>query len=98
MSLVFYSTVDSNGRSSVVSYFVMLQSTGDSTRYAVTFDARRQLRPNATDLQSGTPIATLAGYQQVTVLLGKQAFNNPGGSGLLNATQMAQSTTVACPR
>lgn len=94
----FYSTVNSNGRTSVVSYFVQLQSTGDAIRYAVTFDARRQARPHVTEAQSGSPVATLASYQQVTVLLGKQAFSNPGGTGLLNATQMAQYTTVACPR
>ena len=94
----FYSNVNSTGQRSVVSYFMQLQSTGDAIRYTVTFDGRRQLHPRVTEAQSGSPVATLASYQQVTILLGKQAFNNPGGTGLLNATQMAQHTTVACPR
>jgi len=92
----FYSTVQSDGRRSVVSYFVTLQSTGDEMRYSVTFDARRQATPTVTEAQNGSPVANLASYQQVTILLGKQAFNNPGGTGLLNASQLAQYTTVSC--
>ena len=94
----FYSNVASNGRTSVVTYFAQLQSTGDTIRYAVTFDQRRQLRPLATEAQSGTPVATLASYQQVTITLGKQAFNNPSGTGQLNQADIARYTTVTCPR
>ena len=94
----FYSNVNSNGRSSVVTYFVQLQSTGDSIRYNVTFDGRRQLRPLVTEAQTGSPVATLASYQQVTITLGKQAFNNPGGTGQLRQPDTARYTVVACPR
>lgn len=94
----FYSNVNSDGRSSVVSYFVQLQSTGDAIRYGVTFDPRRQLLPHVTEAQTGSPVATLASYQQVTILLGKQRFTNPGGSGQLSQTDIARYTTVTCPR
>ncbi len=94
----FYSNVNSTNRTSVVTYFVQLQSTGDAIRYAVTFDQRRQLRPLATEAQSGTPVATLASYQQVTITLGKQSFNNPAGTGQLSQADIARYTTVTCPR
>jgi hypothetical protein len=94
----FFSNVNSSGRTSVVTYFAQLQSTGDSIRYAVTFDQRRQLRPLATEAQTGTPEATLASYQQVTITLGKQAFSNASGTGWLGQPDIGRFTTVNCTR
>ena len=94
----FYSTVQSDGRRSVVSYFVMLQSTGDAIRYSVTFDARRQATPNVTEAQNGSPIGHLNNWDQVTITLGKQRFANPGGEGQLSVSQIERYTTVTCPQ
>ena len=92
----FYSTVQSERRRTVLSYFVVLQSMGDEIRYSVTFDARRQATSSVTEAQNGSFVGYLASNQQVTILLGKQAFTHPGGTGLINASEMVQYTTVSC--
>lgn len=94
----FYSNVISNGSRSTVVYFAQLQNrTGQSVNYHVAFDGFRRLSPPATNTQSGTEMATLTSYQQVTVNLGQQSFNNPTGTGGLNQGDIARYVTVACP-
>lgn len=90
----FYPTVASNGSRSTVTYFVQLQNRSDlPIRYTVRFRA-----PNTQMPQTGSVVATLASYQQVTVTLGQQSFNNPSGSGQLNQQDMMRFTEVTCPR
>lgn len=90
----FYSNVLSNGSRSTGVYFVQLQNRSDQAiRYTVRFTA-----PHTHEAQNGHPIAHLASYQQVTVQLGKQNFNNPSGQGILGQHDMMRYTQVHCPR
>jgi Cu2+-containing amine oxidase len=90
----FYSNVQSNGSRSTAIYHVQLQNrSGDPIRYTVRFTA-----PGTQMAQTGSPVATLASYQQVTVTLGQQSFNNPSGTGQLSQQDMIRFTQVACPR
>ena len=90
----FYGNVLSNGSRSVVVYFVQLQNqSSDSVRYTVRFTA-----PGVFEAQNGGTIAHLARYQQVTVTLGKQNFNNPSGNGQLSQADMMRHTQVNCPQ
>ena len=90
----FYSNVISNNTRSTVTYFVQLQNrSGDAIRYTVRFTA-----PNVQMPQTGSVVATLASYQQVTVTLGQQSFNNPSGTGQLSQQDMIRYTQVNCPR
>ncbi len=89
----FYHEVQSNGARSTVSYRLQLQNrTASAARYSVRFVA-----PNARDAQNGSVIASLAGYQQVTILLGRQTFNNPSGAGLVGQADVVRYTQVLCP-
>lgn len=90
----FYSNVNSNGSRSTVPYFVQLQNqSGEPIRYTVRFTA-----PHITQAQNGSVVATLASYQQATVTLGQQSFNNPGGTGQLSQADLIRYTQVTCPR
>ncbi|UPY37123.1 hypothetical protein [Sediminicoccus sp. KRV36] len=90
----FYSNVQSNGSRSSVPYFVQLQNqSGESIRYTVRFTA-----PHIIGAQNGSVVAHLASYQQVTVQLGQQNFNNPSGTGQLSQADMIRYTQVTCPR
>lgn len=90
----FYSNVQSNGSRSTVPYFVQLQNqSGDPIRYTVRFTA-----PHIMQAQNGAVVATLASYQQATVTLGQQSFNNPSGTGQLSQADMIRYTQVSCPR
>ncbi|WP_431303927.1 hypothetical protein [Sediminicoccus sp. BL-A-41-H5] len=90
----FYSNVISNNTRSTVPYFVQLQNrSGDPIRYTVRFTA-----PNIQMPQTGSVVATLASYQQVTVTLGQQSFNNPSGTGQLSQQDLIRYTQVTCPR
>ena len=90
----FYSNVQSNGSRSTVTYFVQLQNqSGDPIRYTVRFTA-----PHVFEAQNGSVVAHLASYQQATITLGKQNFNNPSGQGLLSQADMIRYTQVVCPR
>ena len=90
----FYSNVNSNGSRSQGVYFVQLQNqSGDPIRYTVRFTA-----PHILEAQNGSVVAHLASYQQVTVQLGKQNFNNPSGQGILSQHDMMRYTQVVCPR
>lgn len=90
----FYSNVQSNGSRSTVPYFVQLQNrSGETIRYTVRFTA-----PHIMGAQNGSTLAHLASYQQVTVTLGTQSFNNPSGTGQLSQADMIRYTQVTCPR
>ena len=90
----FYSNVQSNGSRSTGIYFMQLQNiSGEPIRYTVGFTA-----PRTHEAQSGSPVAHLASYQQVTVQLGKQNFNNPAGTGILSQQDMMRYTQVHGPR
>ena len=90
----FYSNIQSNGSRSTVSYFTQLQNaSADPVRYTLRFTA-----PHIFEAQNGSGIARLEPYQQVTVLLGRQSFNNPSGSGLLSQADMIRYSKVVCPR
>lgn len=95
----FYNTVQSNGRTSVVSYFVQLQNRTNQPIPLINVTFNYNL---ATDRISGSPPGArgLQPYQQITVLLGKQAINNPSGSGALNPTDLnngvPHATSVIC--
>lgn len=90
----FYSNVQSNGSRSTVPYLVQLQNqSGEAIRYTVRFTA-----PHIMGAQNGSTVAHLASYQQVTVTLGTQSFNNPSGQGQLSQADMIRYTQVTCPR
>lgn len=90
----FYSNVQSNGSRSTGVYFIQLQNqSGEPVRYTVRFNA-----PHTLQAQNGSAVATLSGYQQTTIQLGKQNFNNPSGQGILGLADMARYTQVTCPR
>jgi hypothetical protein len=88
----FYSNVQSNGSRSTVPYIVQLQNRSDETiRYRVRFTAPHIMSP-----QNGSTVAHLTRYQQVTVTLGTQSFNNPSGTGQLSQADMIRYTQVTC--
>ena len=94
----FFNTVQSNGRSSVVSYFVQLQNRTNQPIPLLMVTFTHNL---ATDRISGPPPGNrgLQPYQQITVLLGRQALNNPSGQGALSPTDahgVPQATSVIC--
>lgn len=95
----FYNTVQSNGRTSTVSYFVQLQNRTNQVIPLISVNFNYTL---ATDRINGSPPGArgLQPYQQVTVLLGKQALNNASGQGALNATDLnngvPHATSVIC--
>ncbi|MDB5413983.1 MAG: hypothetical protein JWR10_2318 [Rubritepida sp.] len=89
----FYSTVNSNSRTSTVHYFLVLQNTtAEPATYAVTFNAQQsQNRPN------GTQFSSLGPWGTATVALGQDRFNNPGGTGALSTVyDLPPATRVAC--
>lgn len=95
----FYNNVQSNGRSSTVSYYVQLQNRTNQAipLISVTFGYTA-----AYDRIAGSPPGTrgLQPYQQITVLLGKQNFNNPSGQGALSPYDVnngtPHATSVVC--
>jgi hypothetical protein len=88
----FYSNVQSNGSRSTVPYFVQLQNqSGETIRYTVRFTA-----PHIMGAQNGSTVAQLPSYQQVTVQLGTQSFNNPSGTGQLSQADLIRYTQVTC--
>lgn len=90
----FYSNVNSTGSRAQVSYFVQLQNqSGEPIRYTVHFTA-----PHILEAQNGAVVATLASYQQATITLGKQNFNNAAGTGQLSQADLMRYTRVNCPR
>lgn len=90
----FYSNVQSTGSRSTGIYFVQLQNqSGEPIRYTVRFTA-----PHNREAQNGSVVANLASYQQATVTLGKQNFNNAAGTGILSQADIMRYTQVVCPR
>ncbi|WP_424810812.1 hypothetical protein [Roseococcus sp. YIM B11640] len=90
----FYGSVASDGRTSTVSYYVILQNrTGEPVHFAVAFNATQaQNRPN------GTMFSTLGPWgNSGPILLGIDRFNNPSGSGALsNVYDLPPATQVVC--
>lgn len=90
----FYTNILSNGSRSTAVYFVQLQNLSNTAiSYTVRFTA-----PGIMEAQNGSVLAHLANYQQVTVTLGKQNFNNPSANGQLTQADMIRYTQVTCPR
>lgn len=90
----FYNTVQSNGSRATSSYFAQVQNrTKEPVRYSLRFTA-----PKAVEAQNGSVVSTLAPYQQVTILLGKQQFNNPSGAGALSQSDVNRYTQAVCPK
>lgn len=88
----FYSTVQTNGISSVVSYHMQLQNTsGQPIRYTVRFSA-----PGSLGAQNEPTGASLAPYQLASTTLGTQSLNNPTGNGRLRTPDVIQFTQVTC--
>ena len=88
----FYSAVDSNGSRATSSYFAKVQNiTTEPIRYSLRFAA-----PKVVEAQNGSIISTLASYQQATILLGKQQFNNPSWAGTLSQSDIKKYTQAVC--
>ncbi len=90
----FYSTTSSNGRTSAVSYYLILQNvTGQNVTYAVAFNATQaRNRPNGTQFSTLHPWGT-----SPSILLGVDTLNNPGGTGALsNVYDLPPATRVIC--
>lgn len=90
----FYSTVSSNGRTSAVSYYLILvNATGQNVTYAVAFNATQaRNRPNGTQFSTLGPWGT-----SQAILLGIDSFNNPSGSGALSTVyDLPPATRVIC--
>ncbi len=90
----FYQNVQSNGSRSTADYFLQIQNqSNEPMRYAVRFVA-----PHIVHAQNGSVVANLAAYQQVTVKLGSQNFNNPAGTGSLSQADLMRYTQIVCPK
>ncbi len=88
----FYSAVQSNGSRATSSYFAQVQNrTTKPIRYSLRFAA-----PKVVEAQNGSIISTLASYEQVTILLGKQQFNNAFGTGTLRQSDINKYTQAVC--